>query len=225
VATLSTYFHNSRPEMRGLLPQLPSYGRTLEIGCAAGLFSSALHAQERWGIEPRKEYAKEAEARGLRVLNGLYEDQERYLPDSYFDLVIANDVIEHMQDHESFLRAIRHKIAPTGFLVLSVPNIRSLATLLRLILGKDWKYTDDGVLDRTHLRFFTEKSLHRSLSDSGYLVESLQGLRSIFRFDAGIPIRKAVLNWMLGAAVIGISLGHARDTRFLQYGIRARPLP
>jgi 2-polyprenyl-3-methyl-5-hydroxy-6-metoxy-1,4-benzoquinol methylase len=218
---MSTYFHNDRTEMRALLPPAP-YSRTLEIGCAAGLFSESLPAQEHWGVEPVAEVAAQARARGLKVFTGFYSDVEKELPDGHFDLIIANDVIEHMPNHELFLRSIRAKLAPGGRFVGSVPNIRSLATLLRLVLAKDWKYTEDGVLDRTHLRFFTARSLRRCLAECGYEVEALAGLRSIFRVDPGISMPKTVLNWMVATFVMILTLGHALDTRFLQYGWRAR---
>ena len=220
---MTGYYDQDRAEMRALLPP-PPYARILEIGCASGAFSSALPASERWGVEPVAAVAEQAAQRGLKVFNGLFSDVESRLPDGYFDLVIANDVMEHTPDHEIFLRTVRRKLAPGGRLIVSVPNVRSLATLLRLLLQKDWRYTDSGVLDRTLLRFFTERSLRRSLRECGFEVESLTGLRSIYRWDAGISLPKALVNWAVATFVIVVTLGHALDTRFLQYGVRARPL-
>jgi 2-polyprenyl-3-methyl-5-hydroxy-6-metoxy-1,4-benzoquinol methylase len=210
--------------MRALLPP-PPYVRVLEVGCASGAFSSRLNADEIWGIEPAADVAEQARARGCKVLVGLYSDFDSQLPNGYFDVVIANDVIEHMPDHERFLLSIRNKISPGGCLIVSVPNVRSLATLLRLFVLKDWRYTEDGVLDRTHLRFFTERSLRRCLTECGYEVEAFTGLRSVFRVDRGISASRTALNWIVATVVICITLGHAWDTRFLQYGLRARPRP
>ena len=110
---MASYFANDRPEMHALLPR-GHLARTLEIGCASGQFSAALDATERWGVEPFPEAAAAASKKGIRALTGLYSDVEADLPDGYFDLIVANDVIEHMPDHESFLRAVKRKLARDG---------------------------------------------------------------------------------------------------------------
>jgi hypothetical protein len=118
---------------------------------------------------------------------------------------------------------VRKKLSSQGRLVASVPNIRHISTLLRLLVLKDWQYRDDGVLDRTHLRFFTRRSLARSLHATGYEIERIQGLRSVFRVDAGISAWKSVANWCIGLFAVAITLGHAWDTQYLQFGVRAKP--
>ncbi len=197
--------------------------RILEIGCATGTFIESLNARERWGVEPHEGAARQARDRGVTVLTGTYEQVENSIPDGYFDLIVANDVIEHMTDHEDFLLRVRKKLSPQGRLVASVPNIRHISTLLRLLVLKDWQYRDDGVLDRTHLRFFTRRSLARSLRATGYEIERIEGLRSVFRMDAGISPRKSVANWCIGLFAVAVTLGHAWDTQYLQFGVRAKP--
>lgn len=197
----------------------------LEIGCGAGAFSSQIEAEERWGVEPNASAAAEARTKLTRVVTGLYDDAEAALPDRHFDLVIANDVIEHMPDHDRFLQRIKEKMAPGAALVGSVPNVRALTQLAKLLVLKDWTYTDDGILDRTHLRFFTKKSLAGALAANGYEVESLSGLNSMLRH--GLRRRGAhVANTLAAVAtagVIGATLGYYWDVQFPQYGFRARP--
>jgi 2-polyprenyl-3-methyl-5-hydroxy-6-metoxy-1,4-benzoquinol methylase len=220
--TGSTYFSNTRSEMLAFIPT-GRLGRVLEIGCASGIFIESLNADERWGVEPNDAVACQARDRGITVLVGLYAQVESSIPDAYFDLIVANDVIEHMTDHEEFLQVVKRKLSPQGCLVGSVPNIRHLSELLKLIVLKDWRYTEDGVLDKTHLRFFTQRSLRRSLMATGYEAERISGLRSVFRFDAGIPLKKAIANWLITLLAIVVTLGHASDTQYLQFGFRARP--
>lgn len=217
-----SYFLNSRSEMRDFVPP-GRLGRVLEVGCASGRFISTLDASERWGIEPDDAAAQQARSLGVNVLVGTYSQVESSIPDAHFDLIVANDVIEHMSDHEKFLSDVRQKLAPQGCLVGSVPNIRHLSELLKLVFLKDWRYMEDGVLDKTHLRFFTRRSLQRSLVATGYDVERIAGLRSIFRVDPGIPPAKALANWFIGLLAIVATLGYFLDTQFLQYGFRVRP--
>lgn len=218
------YFHNARVEMLRLAPQRPR--RVLEIGCGAGAFSEQIAAEERWGVEPNPAAAAEAESKLTRVIRGLYDDAEANLPDRHFDLVIANDVIEHMPDHDRFLQRIKAKMAPGAALVGSVPNVRALTQLAKLLVLKDWTYTDEGILDRTHLRFFTKKSLAGALAANGYAVEALTGLNSMLRHGLrrrGEPVKNALAS-AATAGVIGATLGYYWDVQFPQYGFRARPL-
>ena len=198
-------------------------GRVLEIGCASGIFIESLEATERWGVEPNEVVACQARDRGINVLVGLYAEVESSLPDAHFELIVINDVIEHMTDHEQFLLDVKKKLSPQGCLIGSVPNIRHLSELLKLVVMKDWRYTEEGVLDKTHFRFFTHRSLRRSLEATGYEVERIKGLRSVFRIDPGIPLSKTIANWLVTLFAIVVTLGHAVDTQYLQFGFRARP--
>ena len=209
--------------MLAFIPARPT--RVLEIGCARGEFIVQVDAEERWGVEPVAEAANVARKRLTRVFEGLYEDVAAEIPDGRFDVVICNDVIEHMPDHDAFLRAIQRKIAPGGVLVGSIPNIRALTVLTKLLVLKDFSYTADGVLDRTHLRFFTRKSLVRSLQSNGYSIEEMRGLHSILKYGLR-RYNKPAVNAMASfgaAAVIAATLGYWSDTQFIQFGFRARP--
>ena len=89
------YYVSERSEMRGFLPQ--AYSRVLEVGCGEGAFVAQLDkSAEVWGIEPVAAAARVASASRHRVLVGIYDDVCSELPDQYFDLVICNDVIEHI---------------------------------------------------------------------------------------------------------------------------------
>jgi len=147
-----------------------------------------------------------------KVLIGPYEDVFNEIPDNYFDLVVCNDVIEHMVDHDEFFQSIKNKIKAKGVLIASIPNVRFIKNLNELIVKKDWEYKSDGILDRTHLRFFTEKSLKRTISDNGFIIEDFIGLNPYKR--KGFGIRRFLYN-------VAISwLGS--DLRFMQFGIRIR---
>ena len=89
------YYTNPRPEMMAFLPSERS--RLLEIGCGQGVFASAINGvADSWAVEPNANAATAASRRFGHVLTGLFDDVQKYLPKAYFDLVICNDVIEHM---------------------------------------------------------------------------------------------------------------------------------
>ena len=157
-----------------------THARVLEVGCGAGGFYDHLRQPcEVWGVEPNPQAAKAAALKMHRVLVGRYDLLADQLPDQYFDMIVCNDVIEHMDDHDAFLEAIKKKMRPGGCIVGSIPNVRHITALFKLLITKDWKYSESGILDRTHLRFFTEKSLRRTLLEHGYAIEKFSGVGSI----------------------------------------------
>jgi hypothetical protein len=83
-----------------------------------------------------------------------------------------------MPDHDAFFKEIKRIITKDGYLIGSVPNVRFYKNLQNILFKKDWKYVDSGILDQTHLRFFTFKSLERSLKQSGFLIQKINGANS-----------------------------------------------
>ncbi len=153
------------------------------------------------------------------MLLGTYDTVSDQCPENHFDLVVCNDVIEHMSDHDKFLEDIKKKLKPGGVMVGSVPNVRYFGNMFKLVVMRDWAYADQGVLDRTHLRFFTRKSLLRTFLEHGYAVERLVGINS--EFGRRLNLRQIGKNGLL-SVVIALSLGYFHDFRFIQYGFRIR---
>ncbi len=205
-----------------MLPFVPDRrGRVLEIGCSEGRFSAALQdVQERWGIEPSPA-AEIARTCLDHVFQGTFEQTAGQLPQNYFDVVICNDVIEHMPNHDQFLRDIRSYIAPGGMIVGSVPNVRYYQNLFQFLIEKDWHYTDFGILDRTHFSFFTEKSLRKTLERAGFEVVRLTGINTARQFDGSLRDRI----YLAAAYSLGVlTLGYFADVRHLQFAFQARPI-
>lgn len=203
------YFANRREEMLAFLPQ--QYARVLEVGCGEGGFTTLLaRGTEVWGVEPDRVSAARAANRMHRVLVGTYERVADELPDAYFDLVVCNDVIEHMIDPEAFLKSLHRKLAAGGHVVASIPNVRHWETLFELLWQKDWRYRKSGTLDRTHLRFYTKKSILRLFRESGFEVERIAG------------INQSNKRWRrLAFSLLSIlTVGRLDDVRFPQFAIR-----
>jgi SAM-dependent methyltransferase len=171
------YYLHARPEMLAFLPEPP--GRVLDVGCGSGRFGEMLKdrraAMEVWGVE----LSAEAHAAALQVLDralhGPFDDRLG-LPEAHFDAVVFNDSLEHFPDPMPPLSLARRLLAPGGRLVVSVPNVRHWTTLKNYLFGGDWRYEAEGVLDKTHLRFFTQRSIVRTLTEAGFAVRQVQGL-------------------------------------------------
>jgi len=205
-----SYYKCSRNEMIPLLPE--KYSKVLEIGCGTGVFRGNLELNNQyWGIEPVKAMASLASKSLDKVLVGLYNDVADELPNDFFDLIICNDVIEHMVDHDAFLQCIKKKLAPNGCLVVSVPNVRYIFNLYEILIKKDWKYKDAGILDKTHLRFFTEKSLCRSINNNGFFIEKFMGINPAVQ---QVGFRNVI--FYLCLLILG------KDIKYVQMGVRIK---
>ena len=174
------YYKNDRSEMLAFLP--PSPTRLLDIGCGEGLFGEAVKTHfptcETWGIELVPDAAAKAAGRNDRVLNMPLEQADE-IPDAYFDVVTMNDVLEHIAWPMPALEAAKRVLKPDGRLVLSLPNVQFLLNVLDLVLRNDWEYQDSGILDRTHMRFYTTKSAARLLERAGFEVVQIPGINAM----------------------------------------------
>jgi len=165
------YYTNVRPEMLKYLPA--SAKKVLDVGCGNGSFASVVKQQnqaEVWGIEMMEDEAKAAETLLDKVFIGTCEQYINELPSHYFDVIYFNDVLEHLVDPYSVLEAMKQKLAPGGVVISSIPNVRFYRTFSRVVFAKDWRYDDFGIMDKTHLRFFTGKSIRRMYEELDYKV-------------------------------------------------------
>ncbi|AUM00388.1 hypothetical protein B4966_09590 [Rhodocyclaceae bacterium] len=168
------YHENVRSDLVEALGRAPS--RVLDIGCGAGGTGAYLKAKypkaKVWGIELNKAAAKIAAERLDSVISGKFEEieLEAYgIEPGSLDLVICADVLEHMYNPWQVMVKLRHYLAADGQVVISIPNIRFLPLLDDLAHGY-WRYAANGILDITHLRFFTFQELRRFLFETGYRI-------------------------------------------------------
>ena len=203
------YFGSSRPEMLAFIPA--SARDVLEVGCGGGGFGLEVKGARQarvTGIEPFASAAAAAATRLDEVLNTTAEQGLTLLRGRSFDCIVFNDVLEHLVDPESVLVAASGLLRANGILVASIPNMRYLPVLRALVLRGEWTYTSDGVLDRTHLRFFTRKSIADMFRTCGYRVHRLEGINS------------KPVSWKFRALSL-LTLNAFDDTRFLQFAVVA----
>ncbi|MEA3286211.1 MAG: glycosyltransferase [Candidatus Marinimicrobia bacterium] len=170
---IDKYYEFSRPDIQELID--PKARRILDIGCAAGKMAAEIKQKlgaEVWGIEPVGKAARQAEQKLDKVVHSGIEEAMDELPDQFFDVIIFADVLEHLEDPHSILKMITGKLSRNGQIIASIPNVRHWSVVKGLLEGR-WDYEDAGILDRTHLRFFTRKSVDDLFNQSGYHIISI----------------------------------------------------
>jgi 2-polyprenyl-3-methyl-5-hydroxy-6-metoxy-1,4-benzoquinol methylase len=169
------YFGNVRREILPLLP--PAAGRVLELGCGRGDTLAFLKREGRctWagGVELFPEAAAVARGRVDWLLEGDVERLELDLEPGSLDAVLCLDVLEHLVDPWRMIRRLSALVRPGGAIVASIPNVRHARVVFPLLFGGSFEYTGQGLLDRTHLRFFTRRSAVELLECGGLRVDAV----------------------------------------------------
>ena len=163
-----------------LLDAVGTGNRVLDVGCSSGYLARPLAARGNTivGLELDPVAARAAEEFCELVLVGDVETMELPLEPGSFDVVLGGDVIEHLRDPVATLARLRPFLRPGGRVVLSTPNVANWAIRLSLLSGR-WRYTDRGILDRSHTHLFTKATLAETLECAGYRVE---------RIDFSVPV-------------------------------------
>lgn len=172
------YYQHKRTEMIPFIP--PNAKTVLDVGCGAGGFGATLKENikaEVWGVEMNPAAAAKASLALDKVVCS--EFNESCIPQNIkFDCIVFNDVLEHMAAPEQALRLAKSLLTPDGVIVASVPNIRHFSVVWDLVVNGAWTYQDAGILDRTHLRFFTRLSIAQLFADIGLTVVRCEGINA-----------------------------------------------
>lgn len=178
MSELPTYYTNVNHTLLEALPR--GAARVLEIGCGAGAlggrYLSAINKDcDYWGVEYVAEVAERAKGVLKTVLVGSIEDDAIYeqLPKDYFDVLVFGDVLEHLRDPWLVLRRLAQHMRPGGKCIACIPNTQHWSIFANLLNGS-WEYQDSGLMDRTHLRFFTRKSMISMFDENGWKVVNQQ---------------------------------------------------
>jgi glycosyltransferase involved in cell wall biosynthesis/2-polyprenyl-3-methyl-5-hydroxy-6-metoxy-1,4-benzoquinol methylase/Flp pilus assembly protein TadD len=170
------YYRNTRPEVAQFVPS--SVRRLLDVGCGGGDFGSALKkcgVKEVHGIEIVGRACEEAGKVLDKAILGNIEEMELPYEDGYFDCITFSDVLEHLRDPAAVLRKASRVLAEDGIVLMSIPNVRFHEVIAMLANGR-WTYEDAGIMDRTHLRFFTAPDMYLTVKEAGLETLHLQAL-------------------------------------------------
>lgn len=197
-----------------MVPFIPvTAKRILDIGCSTGGFGAKVkqkyHRIEFWGIEPHEEAAKEADKVLDKVISNPFENNMPELEGERFDVIVFNDVLEHLVEPGAVLKVCKNYLTPEGVILASIPNVLYFPVFFnQIILREDWKYTDEGILDNTHLRFFTKKSIIRLFEESGFSVTNVCGINRYVPF----------YYWLFNL----ITFNKIKEWRYRQYAVVAK---
>ena len=208
------YTELPRPEV---VPYLPDAVQSaVDVGCGQGGFGPTLRARypdaRLMGIEATATASELAS-----VGHGFDEVLQGYFPDvlhgrdDRFDLITFNDVLEHIVDPWALVAGLHDRLTPGGHVVATIPNVQYIYNLTSLMAG-NWEYEDQGILDRTHVRFFTKATSISLFSDHGFDVISCEGANPS-SLKAGRPRSRLVRQVMVRLIP---------DSRFLHFVVVAR---
>ncbi|MGI8440574.1 MAG: methyltransferase domain-containing protein [Thermoleophilaceae bacterium] len=203
-----------------ILAMVPDGSRVLELGPATG--STTERLRERGcrvtTVEIDPEAAARASAWSERTLVADLdrEDLGQLVGDEAFEVIIAADVLEHLKEPARVLRSASSLLTPEGFCVVSLPNIAHGAVRLALLEGR-WEYTDVGLLDHTHLRFFTRAGVRELFEAAGYGLEEIRTVDHELA-DARVDFDRTLLEGPIGDYVTA-----SADAKTFQFVARARP--
>lgn len=160
--------------------------KVLEIGCASGHFGKYLKMKagcKVWAVELDERLAEAARPHYEKILVG--DVQEKKILDLLeavkFDVILCSNVLEHLAAPLPVLLRLRDFLESEGYFVIALPNVAHWSIRMKLLMG-DFEYTETGILDDTHVRFFTRKTAMELLINAGLKIEV-----SSFDWDNGIP--------------------------------------
>jgi 2-polyprenyl-3-methyl-5-hydroxy-6-metoxy-1,4-benzoquinol methylase len=166
-----TYYQKTRTDLLSLVPKEKKLAHVLEVGCGIGSTGFSLKQGNKsarvYGIEINEKLKAEAEKNLDEVIIGDIEKIDLPFEEEYFDCIIFADVLEHLYDPWFVLKKIKPFLKPGGFVLASIPNVQHWSIVFNLIRGK-WEYRNEGILDNTHIRFFTKRAVLKMFDGAGF---------------------------------------------------------
>lgn len=215
---MSIRYTDPRTEMVQYVPR--GAKSVLDVGCSSGEFGRALRSSVDLdllvGLEPNRAAVQLAEEIYDLVFPHPLEAAPDELLGMRFDVAVFNDVLEHMADPGQALAAVRPLLNEGGVVVASIPNVRHLSVTGPLVVLGRFDYSDSGILDTTHLRFFTAASIRELFAAAGFTVLQFAGINRCLR--VGESWTRKWIRW-LGVVTRGRSDGFF----FVQYVVVAAP--
>ena len=172
-----TYYFNARMELLEFITHKPDDTfHVLEVGCGLGCTLAKIQSlfpnAHVTGIELNEKVASLGK-QVVDIIPGNIETMELPYPMSCFDYIIFADVLEHLYDPEKILKRMRPYLKPHGCIIASIPNIMHYSVILPLLCGH-FTYQDAGILDRTHIRFFTANECVEMFKRCGYATDPIR---------------------------------------------------
>lgn len=165
---------DKRDEFLDLVPR--GARRLLDVGCGSGGLSVRLKEKgiEAVGVEKDEKLCALAKEKLDAVILGDIENLKLNYPEGYFDCIMYADILEHLTEPLNILEKHKVYLQRNGYVIASIPNVRYYKVILRLILSGAWDYSDAGMLDRTHVRFFGLINIIELFEKAGYEIVEIR---------------------------------------------------
>ncbi|MBJ8111945.1 class I SAM-dependent methyltransferase [Bacillus cereus group sp. N6] len=209
------YYNAANPNLLKHIKK--EWKEVLDIGCSGGALGAAIkeNGTRVSGIEAFPVAAEKAKERLDHVILGDIEKIDLPYEEEQFDCVIFGDVLEHLFDPWAVIEKVKPYIKENGVILASIPNVAHISVLAPLLAG-NWTYTEYGLLDKTHIRFFTFNEMLRMFLKAGYsiskvdrvyidhkmyepLIEELYGICKKYRLGSGFMAETVVFQYIIEA--------------------------
>jgi len=170
------YFKNSRKVLLDLIPDKLKNGNLLEIGAGAGntlvyakkhSYAASVYGIELCQVDNSFQNSNEID----NFIIGNIEEMDLPYEDSFFDVIICADVLEHLVNPYDIVKKMKRYLKDDGVFIASIPNIREISVMRDIFFKGNFKYADSGILDSTHLRFFCKKNMVNLFESNGYNID------------------------------------------------------
>lgn len=176
-------------EVPGIMRSLmPAGARVLDIGCGTGSVTAVVNdgkGNRVVGLEPDADRAEVCRKNGLDV-HCQFADEQFFADQGKFDVITMADVLEHTVNPAALLQLARIGLAENGVIIASVPNVAHWIVRLRLLLG-NFDYKESGIMDATHLRWFTQRSFVALFERCGLDVVELKAAAGTWMYPKLVP--------------------------------------
>jgi SAM-dependent methyltransferase len=202
------YYGNIRNDLIAYMSN--NITKVIELGCGKG--NTIKKIKELYpksyviGIEKDKKSAMIAKNYADLIFEGDIEIMDLNIKENSIDLILCGDVIEHLKDPWIVLKKFTNVLNAKGLLIATIPNVGHLSSIIKILFNK-YSFQDSGIFDRTHLRFYTEKTIRILFEESGYCIENI------------IPVYSSSIKTKL---LIFFSLGLLRRFLIASYRIVAK---
>jgi len=169
------YYRQERKDVEALIPK--EARKILDVGCGEGILGKRLlekGVKEVVGVEIEQAVCEKTRENLSMVICGDIEEIDLPFEERYFDCIVFADILEHLKDPLSVIKKLKKHLKDSGVVVASIPNVRYYQVINMLVDGH-WTYGDYGILDRTHLRFFTKKEILALFKNAGFEITTITG--------------------------------------------------
>jgi methionine biosynthesis protein MetW len=176
VAERYSFSNSPHSSMQKIARFIPKHSKVLDVACCTGYLAQIIKEKdcEVVGIELDEDAANKAKNFCKDVIIADVECIEDLpFPKEYFDVIVYADILEHLRRPDLVLKKLKPYLNRNGFCIISLPNVARIEIRLNLLLGK-FNYAEIGVMDKTHLRFFTFESAKKFIIAEGYQIKKVE---------------------------------------------------